>query len=136
MKLRRISLGQTASQEPVTVQLPKPSLSICRTNRTFGQEKTHGLIVDYIGIFDDVARALNFDEKAVQLVVSNIEQLRKALPLQNAEMPRVLPRRGPQDRRLRGPHGRPAMPCRMVRNASTADIDLLLEVTDQRRTVQ
>src|ERR1035441_8120875 len=31
MKLRLISLGQTASQEPVTVQLPKPSLSICRT---------------------------------------------------------------------------------------------------------
>jgi type I restriction enzyme, R subunit len=56
--------------------------AICRTNRTFGQEKTHGLIVDYIGIFDDVARALNFDEKAVQLVVSNIEELRKALPIQ------------------------------------------------------
>ena len=56
--------------------------AICRTNRTFGQEKTHGLIVDYIGIFDDVARALDFDEKAVQQVVSNIEELRKALPMQ------------------------------------------------------
>ena len=56
--------------------------AICRTNRTFGQEKTHGLIVDYIGIFDDVATALDFDEKAVQQVVSNIEELRKALPVQ------------------------------------------------------
>lgn len=56
--------------------------AICRTNRTYGQEKTHGLIVDYIGIFDDVARALDFDEKAVQQVVSNIDELRKALPLQ------------------------------------------------------
>jgi type I restriction enzyme R subunit len=56
--------------------------AICRTNRTFGQEKTHGLIVDYIGIFDDVARALDFDEKAVQRVVTDIEELRKALPLQ------------------------------------------------------
>jgi len=56
--------------------------AICRTNRTFGQEKTHGLIVDYIGIFDDVARALDFDEKAVQQVVSNIDQMRKALPVQ------------------------------------------------------
>ncbi len=56
--------------------------AICRTNRTFGQEKTHGLIVDYIGIFDDVAKALDFDEKAVQQVVSNIEELRKALPVQ------------------------------------------------------
>ncbi len=53
--------------------------AICRTNRTFGQEKTHGLIVDYIGIFDDVAQALDFDEKAVQQVVSNIEELRQAL---------------------------------------------------------
>ncbi|MCC6627501.1 MAG: type I restriction endonuclease subunit R [Chloroflexi bacterium] len=56
--------------------------AICRTNRTFGQEKTHGLIVDYIGIFDDVARALDFDEQAVQQVVSNIDELRLALPLQ------------------------------------------------------
>jgi type I restriction enzyme, R subunit len=51
--------------------------AICRTNRTYGQDKTHGLIVDYIGIFDDVAQALTFDEKAVQQVVSNIDELRK-----------------------------------------------------------
>jgi type I restriction enzyme R subunit len=56
--------------------------AICRTNRTFGQEKTHGLIVDYIGLFDDVAQALDFDEQAVQQVVSNIDELRQALPLQ------------------------------------------------------
>lgn len=56
--------------------------AICRTNRTFGQEKTHGLIVDYIGIFDDVARALAFDEKAVQQVVTNIDELRRELPEQ------------------------------------------------------
>jgi len=54
--------------------------AICRVNRTYGQSKTHGLIVDYIGIFDDVARALDFDEKAVQQVVTNIDELRKALP--------------------------------------------------------
>lgn len=55
--------------------------AICRTNRTFGQEKTHGLIVDYLGIFDDVARALDFDEKAVQRIVTDIDELRKELPL-------------------------------------------------------
>lgn len=38
--------------------------------------------MDYIGIFDDVAKALDFDEKAVQQVVSNIDELRKALPVQ------------------------------------------------------
>ena len=31
--------------------------------------------MNYIGIFDDVARALDFDEKAVQQVVSNIDEL-------------------------------------------------------------
>lgn len=56
--------------------------AICRTNRTYGQTKAHGLIVDYIGIFDDVAQALDFDEKAVQQVVSNIDELRKELPVQ------------------------------------------------------
>jgi type I restriction enzyme R subunit len=56
--------------------------AICRTNRTFGQQKTHGLIVDYIGIFDDVAEALAFDEKAVQQVVTNIDELRRELPAQ------------------------------------------------------
>ena len=56
--------------------------AICRVNRTFGQSKSHGLIVDYIGIFDDVAKALDFDEKAVQQVVSNIDDLRQVLPVQ------------------------------------------------------
>ena len=54
--------------------------AICRTNRLYGQEKTHGLIVDYIGIFDDVARALDFDEKAVQTVITNIDEVKKKLP--------------------------------------------------------
>jgi type I restriction enzyme R subunit len=54
--------------------------AICRTNRLFGQEKTHGLIVDYIGIFDDVAKALDFDEKKVQEVVTNINEIKTVLP--------------------------------------------------------
>jgi type I restriction enzyme R subunit len=32
--------------------------AICRVNRTYSEHKTHGLIVDYLGIFDDVAAAL------------------------------------------------------------------------------
>ena len=54
--------------------------AICRVNRVFGQQKTHGLIVDYIGIFDDVAKALDFDEKNVQQVITNIEEVKKQLP--------------------------------------------------------
>jgi type I restriction enzyme, R subunit len=56
--------------------------AICRVNRTYSEAKTYGLIVDYIGIFDDVARALEFDEKSVQRVIDNIDELRKALPAQ------------------------------------------------------
>lgn len=54
--------------------------AICRTNRLYEQNKSHGLIVDYIGIFDDVANALGFDEKNVQQIVSNIENIKKELP--------------------------------------------------------
>lgn len=54
--------------------------AICRTNRPYGEQKTHGLIVDYLGIFDDVAQALKFDEKGVQKAVSNISELTALLP--------------------------------------------------------
>lgn len=54
--------------------------AICRTNRTYGSKKTHGLIVDYLGAFDDVAKALEFDEQGFRQVVSNIAKLREELP--------------------------------------------------------
>jgi type I restriction enzyme R subunit len=54
--------------------------AICRTNRPYGEQKTHGLIVDYLGIFDDVAQALKFDEAGVQKAVSNIAELIAVLP--------------------------------------------------------
>jgi len=54
--------------------------AICRTNRPYGQQKTHGLIVDYLGIFDDVAQAIQFDEESITRVVSNIAELKVKLP--------------------------------------------------------
>lgn len=54
--------------------------AICRTNRTYDQGKTHGLIVDYIGIFDDVARALDFDESSMRKIITNIEEIKRRLP--------------------------------------------------------
>lgn len=54
--------------------------AICRTNRGYGEHKTHGLIVDYLGVFDDVATALQFDEKGVREVVSNVAALKDKLP--------------------------------------------------------
>lgn len=54
--------------------------AICRTNRTYGDKKSHGLIVDYLGVFDDVAKALEFDERGMKYVVSNISALKEKLP--------------------------------------------------------
>ncbi len=36
--------------------------------------------MDYLGIFDDVAQALDFDEKAIQQVITNLDELKKQLP--------------------------------------------------------
>ena len=54
--------------------------AICRTNRVYEQDKTNGLIVDYIGIFDDVAKALDFDEKNIEKVITNIEEVKHKFP--------------------------------------------------------
>jgi len=53
--------------------------AITRTNRVYPPTKSHGLIVDYLGIFDDVAKAFTFDEKSVEQVISNIAVLRGQL---------------------------------------------------------
>ncbi len=54
--------------------------AICRVNRTYDEGKTSGLIVDYIGIFDNVAKALNFDEAGMKKVITNIEEVKKQIP--------------------------------------------------------
>ncbi len=54
--------------------------AICRTNRPYGEAKTHGLIVDYLGVFDDVAQAIQFDEEGITRVVANISELKDKLP--------------------------------------------------------
>ena len=53
--------------------------AICRTNRLF-PNKTYGRIVDYFGVFDDAAKALEFDEKSVKEIISNLSELRNQLP--------------------------------------------------------
>lgn len=53
--------------------------AICRTNRTY-PKKDHGLVVDYLGVFDDVAQALDFDESEVQSVISNLDKVKQELP--------------------------------------------------------
>ena len=53
--------------------------AICRTNRVYN-DKPNGLIVDYIGIFDKFARALNFDEESMRKVIKNIDGVKSKIP--------------------------------------------------------
>jgi len=54
--------------------------AICRVNRPY-PEKDHGLVVDYLGIFDNVANALNFDLKEIENVISNLQNLKNQIPM-------------------------------------------------------
>lgn len=42
--------------------------------------KTFGRIVDYFGVFDDAAKALEFDEQSVKQIITNLSELREQLP--------------------------------------------------------
>ncbi len=53
--------------------------AICRTNRLY-PGKSFGRIVDYFGVFDDAAKALQFDEESIQQVITNLSELRNKLP--------------------------------------------------------
>ena len=53
--------------------------AICRTNRLY-PNKNFGRIVDYFGVFNDAAKALQFDEKSIQKVITNLSELREKLP--------------------------------------------------------
>lgn len=53
--------------------------AICRTNRLY-KGKSFGRIVDYFGVFDDTAKALQFDEESIKTVISNMTELRDKLP--------------------------------------------------------
>lgn len=58
--------------------------AICRTNRLY-PNKTFGRIVDYFGIFDDAAEALQFDDSSVAKVITNLRELSAQLPLAVAD---------------------------------------------------
>jgi type I restriction enzyme R subunit len=103
--------------------------AICRVNRPYSEEKTHGLIVDYLGIFDDVAQALQFDEKGVRRAVSNIAELVGKLP---AAMQKCLAYFAGCDRTLQGYEGliaaQECLPNNTVRDAFAADFSVLSKI--------
>lgn len=52
--------------------------AVTRTNRVY-PGKTHGLVVDYLGVFDNVAKAFKFDEATVKQIITNIAELKAQL---------------------------------------------------------
>jgi type I restriction enzyme R subunit len=100
--------------------------AICRTNRTYGERKTHGLIVDYLGVFDDVAGALQFDEAGFRQVVSAIDGLAAQLP---GAVQRCLAYFPGVDRALTGCEGliaaQACLPNNAARDAFAADFHAL-----------
>lgn len=50
--------------------------AVCRTNRVYEAKKKCGMIVDYVGVFDNYAKALNFDEESVKTVITNINEVK------------------------------------------------------------
>lgn len=53
--------------------------AICRTNRLF-PNKHFGRVVDYFGVFDNMAKALEFDDQSVQQVITNLSEVKDKLP--------------------------------------------------------
>jgi len=70
--------------------------AIARVNRPYegedGQRKTAGLIVDFVGIFDNLERALAFDSRDVEGVIEGIDILKKRFAeLMNEARKKYLP---------------------------------------------
>lgn len=55
--------------------------AICRTNRTYNENKKCGLVVDFVGVFDDVAKSLAFDEETVKTIIKNIDEIKALIPV-------------------------------------------------------
>ncbi len=103
--------------------------AICRVNRTYSEQKTHGLIVDYLGIFDDVAAALEFDDQSVKQVISNIQELKDKLP---EAMQKCLAFFAEVDRSLQGYEGliaaQACLPNNEVRDNFAAEYSVLNKI--------
>ena len=54
--------------------------AMCRTNRLYSDTKKHGLIIDYLGVFENVAKALDYDPKEIEGVVESVEAFKKLFP--------------------------------------------------------
>ena len=54
---------------------------MCRTNRLYDDTKQHGLIIDYLGVFENLAKALAYDPKEIEGVVDQLDKYKDAVPV-------------------------------------------------------
>jgi type I restriction enzyme R subunit len=54
--------------------------AICRTNRKYNENKKCGLIVDFVGVFENVAKSLAFDEESVKTIIKNLDEIKALIP--------------------------------------------------------
>ena len=99
--------------------------AICRVNRVY-QNKHRGLIVDYLGVFDKVTDALDFDLEEMKKVVNNIQELKQIIP---KAMQNCLAHFEGVDRTLDGYEGlllaQDALPDKIARDQFAADYSFL-----------
>lgn len=59
--------------------------AMCRTNRLYETDdvrKDMGLIIDYLGVFENLRTALAYNPEEIEGVVEGIEAFKELLPLQ------------------------------------------------------
>ena len=55
--------------------------AMCRTNRLYDGTKQHGLIIDYLGVFENLAKALTYDPKEIEGVVDQLGKYKGQVPV-------------------------------------------------------
>ena len=55
--------------------------AMCRTNRLYVDIKQHGLIIDYLGVFENLAKALAYDPKEIEGVVDQLGKYKDEVPV-------------------------------------------------------
>ena len=54
---------------------------MCRTNRLYSASKQHGLIIDYLGVFENLAKALAYDPEEINTTCEALDNYKQQLPL-------------------------------------------------------
>lgn len=54
--------------------------AMCRTNRLYIDSKRHGLIIDYLGVFENLAKALDYNPEEIDGVVEGLDKFKELFP--------------------------------------------------------